>query len=53
MKVETRTKDKNRFEDPYKIEEQIHEKRYRWKHLNGGTIERNVEKIKKFLKREM
>ena len=53
MKAESRTKDKNRFEGPYKIEEQFYERRYRLKHPNGGTIERNVEKIKKFLKRGM
>ena len=53
MKVETRTKDKNRFKDPYKIEEQIYIKGYRLKHQNGGTTERSVEKTKKFLKREV
>ena len=53
VKVESRTKNKNRFEGSYKIEEQIHERRYRLKHPNGGTFERNVEKIKKFLKRGM
>ena len=53
MKVETRTKDKNRFESPYKIEEQIHKRRYRLNDPNDGAIERNVENIKKFLNRGM
>ena len=50
VKIETRTKDKDRFEGPYEIVQQIHDRRYRLKHTNGRIIERNVEKIKKFLK---
>ena len=50
VKIETRTKDKDRFKGPYEIVQQIHDRRYRLKHANDRIIERNVEKLKKFLK---
>jgi len=50
VKIETRTKDKDRFEGPYKIVQQIHDRRYRLKDANGRIIERNFEKIKRFLR---
>lgn len=50
VKVETRTKDKERFEGPYKIAERIHDRRYRLCNQEGKVMERNVEKLKKFLK---
>ena len=50
VRLETRTKDKNRFEGPFKVVEQVHDRRYRLKDEKNRTIERNVEKIKKFSK---
>jgi len=51
IKVETRNKSQDRFEGPYKIKGKIHDRRYILEDANGKTWERNVEKIKKFLKR--
>jgi hypothetical protein len=48
VKVETRAKDKERFEGPYVILDRIHDRRYRLQDGAGRVIERNVEKLKKF-----
>jgi len=50
IKVETRTKDNDIFERPYTVVERIHERRYRLRNVHGKTVERNVEKMKRFLK---
>ena len=50
VRAETRTKDRNRFDGPYRIQAQVHERRYRLRDNAGRVIERNVEKIKKFFK---
>jgi hypothetical protein len=50
VKVESRTKDKDRYEGPYIIREKVHDRRYLLQDERGKTIQRNVEKLKKFLK---
>jgi len=50
IKVETRTKDNDRFEGPFTVVERIHERRYLLRNVQGKTVERNVEKIKRFFK---
>ena len=49
IKAEVRTKDKERYEGPFTIVAKIHDRRYVLKDQRGRKIERNVEKIKKFL----
>jgi len=51
VKLETRNKSQDRFEGPYRITEKIHERRYAVQGENGKRLERNVEKLKKFLKK--
>ena len=45
---EIRKKGDDRFEGPYEIIEQIHERSYRLKDENNKQIIRNVEKFKNF-----
>ena len=48
IKLETRTKDNERYAGPYKITDKVHERRYRLRNSKGKELERNVEKLKKF-----
>ena len=50
VKVEQRSKEKDRFECPYEIVGKVHDRGYRMKNNIGKVIERNVEKIKRFFK---
>ena len=50
VKVETRTKDKERYEGPYRIIKKIHDRRYLVQNEKGQRIERNVEKLRQFFK---
>ena len=50
VKAETRTKDKDRYEGPYKVVDKIHDRRYLLQQNDGKTIQRNVEKLRTFLK---
>ena len=50
IKVEARTKDKDRYEGPYNVIEKIHDRRYLLRDENGKTIQRNSEKMRKFFK---
>jgi hypothetical protein len=50
VKVEMRTKDKDRYEGPYRVVQKIHDRRYLLQPENGKAIPRNVEKMRKFLK---
>jgi hypothetical protein len=50
VKVESRTKDKDRYEGPYTITDKVHERRYELQDERGKQIQRNVEKLKKFVK---
>jgi len=52
IKVETMTKDNDRFKGPYTVVDRIHERRYRLQNVHGKTTERNVEKIKRIFKEE-
>jgi len=49
VKAETRTKDKDRYEGPYKVIEKIHDRRYLLQQNDGKTIQRNMEKLRTFL----
>ena len=50
VEVEARSKDKDRFEGPYRVIQKVHDRRYLLKDQEGKTIQRNVEKLKQFLK---
>ena len=50
VKVESRTKDQGRYDGPYKVVRKVHDRRYVLEDMSGKTCERNVEKIKKFLR---
>ena len=50
VKVESRTKDQGRYDGPYKVIQKVHDRRYVLEDMSGKTCERNVEKIKKFLR---
>ena len=50
MEVESRSKDKDRYEGPYKVIQKIHDRRYLLEDYEGKTVQRNVEKLRKFLK---
>ena len=50
VKREVRKKDEDKYEGPFQITKRIHERRYMLRNNEGKEIERNVEKIKKFLK---
>ena len=50
VKGETRTKDKDRYEGPYEVVEKIHDQRYLLQQNDGKTIQRNMEKLRTFLK---
>jgi len=50
VKVESRTKDKDRYEGPYRIIQKEHDRRYRLVDESGKTVTRNVEKLKPFFK---
>ena len=50
VKVETRTKDKERYEGPYMVIKKIHDRRYLVQNDKGQRIERNVEKLRQFFK---
>jgi hypothetical protein len=50
VKVESRTKDKDRYEGPYRVVQKIHDRRYLLQEENGKEIQRNVEKMRSFLK---
>ena len=50
VKAETKTKDTDRYEGLYKVVEKIHDRRYLLQQNDGKTIQRNVEKLRTFLK---
>ena len=50
INVETRSKDRDRYEGPYKVVQKVHERQYVLQDESGKTIQRNVEKMKQFFK---
>jgi len=50
LKAEARSKDKDIFEGPYKVIQKIHDRRYLLEDQEGKTIQRNLEKLKHYLK---
>ena len=50
VEIENRSKDKERYGGPYQIIEKIHDRRYRLRDKDGNVIQRNVEKLRAFLK---
>ena len=50
VEVESKTKGKDRYEGPYKVARKIHDLRYQLQRADGRVIERNVEKLRTFLK---
>jgi len=50
VRNENRNKDQERFEGPYQVVKKVHDRRYLLQRDDGRRIERNVEKLKKFLR---
>ena len=51
VKVETGIKSKDKYEGPYKVVEKTHDRRYKLINEDGRILDRNVEKLRKFLKK--
>ena len=51
VKVELRSKDKERYEGPYRIIQKVHDRRYKIQNEKGHILDRNIEKLKAFLKK--
>ena len=52
MEAETKANDKNRYEGPNKVVENIYNQRYLGQQKEEKTIHRNMEKMRTFLKVE-
>jgi len=48
--AKTKTKNKNRFDGPYRIHDQVHEKRYRLRDNARRVIEKISKTLRSFLK---
>ena len=49
--METGIKSKDKYEGPYKVVEKTHDRRYKLINEDGRILDRNVEKLRKFLKK--
>ena len=50
VEVEERSKDKDRYEGPYRVIQKMHDRRYLLEGQKGRIIQRNVEKLRQFFK---